>query len=292
MNAFKLYSLIALLVLGLGINYQEAQAQVLKGLGKKIEDKVNRRIQQKVDRTIDKGLDKVEETAESSIKDANSSKKSNDGVSGILDQMMNKNNDVKLEDKYDFVTNVEYDYIEVKNNKEKNLASATMWYSKSDYLGMTNSAAKNMFILMDRGNFVTFMEDQKTYLVMSADMFANIIDEEIEDNTTPPISKKIGTENLLGYNCTIYQITTDENDIKIWLAEDLKYGNGNFMGAFANVLKKKNMNLPNSKDLEGGTVLKMETTIKSEKSTIIMEAKKINQHNKTLSTKEYKTLGS
>lgn len=71
----KSFLCIGLILFYLGVGGNLVEAQILKGLGKKLERKVEQRVENKADRQIDKALDKVDQKADESINDALSKKK-------------------------------------------------------------------------------------------------------------------------------------------------------------------------------------------------------------------------
>lgn len=59
--------IIASVLLGFLMAFQDAQAQILKGFGKKLEQKIEQRIERKADRQVDKVLDKADKKTDESL---------------------------------------------------------------------------------------------------------------------------------------------------------------------------------------------------------------------------------
>jgi cell division protein ZapA (FtsZ GTPase activity inhibitor) len=63
----KIHWLLTILIVGFSVS---AEAQVLKGFGKKLEKKIEQRIERKADRQVDKALDKADKKTDESIESA------------------------------------------------------------------------------------------------------------------------------------------------------------------------------------------------------------------------------
>lgn len=63
----KLFFFLAIPMLCLVAGTKVAEAQILKGFGKKLEKKIEQRIENKADRQVDKALDKADKKSDESI---------------------------------------------------------------------------------------------------------------------------------------------------------------------------------------------------------------------------------
>lgn len=264
-----------------------AEAQIWKNaekkIGKKIEQKASQRAERKVDKAIDKTLDEVEEAPkkkgdQSSDSDNKPTSQPTVNIPGV-----NKSN-VALPEKYTFKIGITY---EVKDDASKSKHNEmTTWYGDEILIGV--EAEKSSFLIMDikRNALVTFMEASKMYMTISNDFSGAIPADETNDTNPDFKIEKIGTEKILGYNCTIYKITTEEGVSKVWYTNDLKVGYNNYMAAMYQS-KKKPKQMP---AITEGVMLKMENTEKGSKKTSTMIATTVNKNGKTLVVSDYKPM--
>lgn len=275
-----------------------SSAQILKGLGRKIEKKLenetNRRVERRIDRTIDKSMDKVEQSVEDAV--------TSDGNSGSSDQQKNapsnqssssaaravfsgaSTNNVQLLDSYTFDLGISY---EIHSGKDE--VHTTMWFGDADYLGMTADVGHHVFVIMYDGHMISFMQNQKTYMVMSG-MVDQIVDaaaNEAENSAGQFTINKIGSERVLDYACDIYEIKSDEFHSKLWLAQDAGLSTRNFMGALSSFSQRSPVRLPNAIPGAGGLMLRMEGRNPNDNETIIMEAVAITKEERVINTAEY-----
>ncbi|HMR18306.1 MAG TPA: DUF4412 domain-containing protein [Sphingobacterium sp.] len=277
---------------------QTSEAQVLKGLGKKLEKKVeqqiNNRVERQADKAINKGMDKVENATEDVIKgNANKRSKSTETTSAKKKPYdFRSNSDVILADTYDFTLGVTY---QTQSGKGKAVETA-MWFGGADYIGMSVAQEEDMFMIMHGANMIAFMEKEKSYMVLGGGITAGILGsavEEAEDNTFDEefSIKKIGSERILNYNCDVYEAKTSEYTTKLWLTTELGVDAGHFMRAFGQLTKIGKGSLPNLQNQAGGILLKMEGKSLKDKDTMKMQATSINKQGKSINTKDYKSFG-
>lgn len=281
---------------------QETDAQILKGLGKKIEKKVeqqvNRRVDRRVDNAINKGMDKAEDAAAGAIEGSNSKSEKSDEVNGTRSTIGNlgvlmDNSNVSPAGSYDFTLGVTYD---IRNGNDKPMET-TMWFGGEEYIGMSTSMENNMFMIMHNENMIAFMEKEKNYMVIGGGMIGDIVNAAAEESSDDYEAEnfsieKIGTERILNYNCDVYELKSSEYTNKIWLTQDLNTEAGNFMKAFSALVKSDNVKkLPNMQNDAGGILLKMEGMSIKDNEVMIMEATAINKQGLQFNTSEYTRFG-
>lgn len=263
-----------------------------KKIGKKIEQKASDRAERKIDKAIDKSLDKIEEApsgnqpseqpSEENQKAPAPAQTPSASVPGIGIANVN------LPEKYTFKIGVTYETKE-DASKNKKPQIITTWYGDEQYMGM--EADKSNFVVLDakRSAMITFMEEAKMYLAISSD-FTNVqTKEKNEVKEKAPSVEKIGSEKVLGYDCTIYQITTEDGVTKVWYTRDLKVGYSNFMAAMAQSSKKqKEKYMVN--DIAEGVMMKMESQEKGSNKVMTMIATSINKNGLSFSTSDYKPM--
>ncbi len=311
--------------------YQSADAQIWKNMGGKVKDKLERqadkRLEQKIDKTIDKGFDKAEQGTEDAVKgnknksgkpqsspestgeddmpfDLNSILSGSGGMDlGNLENVMNAMNaDVKLPSTYNFNLGISYSTSFTEDGKKKDINNAmTIWYSPKDYAGISTDMDVSTFMVMDQGYMISFMEKEKTYTAINPEAFAGMLgtavsDDDDDDGSIPDI-KKIGSEKILGYNCTIYEVKDkdDEGTAKIWLTNELQAEGASyikamsgFAGKMGGKINTKGLSKIHS-DIIYGTMMKIETH--DEEGISVIQAEEVIKSGKTIDTKQYKKLG-
>lgn len=312
-----LYPLLTIFLLSLLPDM--AAAQIWKDFGKKvekkIEDQASRRLERKVDKTIDKGMDKVEQAADDAVKGDGKTPAAKEPAKGQTTGSVAKGNskttdaatpaekqtipdlqaaaaNVSISESYDFPLGISYDMqTDAKNSRQ----STTMWFGKEDYIGMSVSAQKDMFMVMQNSNMVTFMLKQKKYMALGSGMMKGVLNtaaEEAskEDKVEDFSIKKIGTEKILNYNCDVYEVKSSEYTTKIWLTQDLGVEGTHFMSAFS-MMAKSQRKFPDIRNQAGGLMLKMEGKSTKDKDTMLMEATQIHSEGFKFNTSGYSSLG-
>lgn len=285
MNKILLFVIIICSLVG-----KSAEAQIWKNIekkvGKKIEQQADRRLERKIDKTIDKGFDKLEDAAESkSTKPA--SKPANEKDYNEAIRTIGGSNEVILEDVYNFKIGVTYQV--VTSNKKNKAQNMTMWISDKDYIGMNTAAQKSMFMIMDKGRMIAFMEDKKTYMSLGAGLTDALIKEAEnqaeEDDDLNVKFEKTGIETLLGYACDVYKVTTADGVSRIWIAPSI--GVSGFMKSFAAM--SRNSKIP-THGPASGMLLKMESNDTKSGEIFTMTATEIQKTPKILNTSNYKSM--
>lgn len=278
-------------------SFSSSQAQIWKNMGKKLEKKIenqaSKRLERKIDKTIDKGFDKAEETAEDAVKkDGNkddAKKTKNDSPTGVSDKK-------PLASVYNFPIGVTYDMVKKGGKKDEKLPSTTMWLSADDYVGMSSSVQKDMFMVMDGEQMIAFMEQKKTYMVLGSGLFGQLGQSVMEETEREPAQdytiNQVGSEQLLGYPCTIYEITSANQTSRIWITESLSIEGSGFMGALSYLFKSTKSSMPDlTKAPTAGVMMKMETTDSSSAETIRMEATAVHTDGKEVRSGDYQSMG-
>ncbi len=294
--------LCALLVVSLTGLPEVSSAQIWKNLGKKLEKKVedqaSRRLERKIDEAIDKGMDKAEEAAEGAVKSegkGGSVGSGNMSNSGNQTFTIGGDSKVSISDVYDFKLGVTYD---IRNEENKKPMETTMWFggSDSDYIGMSVPMQKEVFMVMQGANMVTFMLDQKKYMALGSGMADGILgaaveeaSDEIDEEESFSI-RKIATERILSYECDVYEMISPEYTTKLWLTRDLDIEMGHFMSAFSTLVKSGGK-FPTMQHDVGGLLLKMEGKSTADKGMMIMEATAVDLQGMQFDTSGYTNFG-
>jgi len=285
-----------------------AHAQVLKNLGKRVEQKVenqaNRRIERRIDRAIDKGMDKVEHGVEDAVKgDGNkpqaASKPSQMGTpsnAAVSTESLFGGSNIAVKDEYKFMLGVSYDMTSTENNKKEQLPGTTLWLSGENYMGVGTAMQQGIFMVMDEGGMITFMENDKRYLAMSADMVGKMAETaaqqaDVEVDASDYTFSRIGSEKILGQPCEIYEVKSEDAHTRIWITQALGVDVGGFGSAFSSFMKNSPAKIPNLSEQPAGVLLKMESTLVESGQQVTMEATEIHRDGKTFSTAGYQRFG-
>lgn len=156
MKAGMLRSMLAVAIFSL-LAKNEAEAQIIKKLGKKIENKTNRRIDRKVDETIDKGLDKAE-------KNGNSTSKKKESTTKEAEENEAQNNSAssgfKVNTRFDFVAGDKV--IAVDDFSRVNVGDfPTQWYTNGSGEVVSIDGHSDKWLEL-KGNFTYYPEFIKT----------------------------------------------------------------------------------------------------------------------------------
>ena len=308
-------------------NPDQAQGQIWKNMGKKIEKKVedqaSRRLERKIDQAIDKGFDSVENAADEAVRSDNKPKSEDTKAGGESAQpsqatgassttttdtpsadaiykalgIQNSANAAPLTGTYDFKVGVTYETtVSSQKSKEKN-PGFTLWISENPYMGMATDANNSMFMVMDGEKMITFMEQNKTYMVLGGAMFQGAVAaaaEEAENDSNPSdfSISKVGTEKILGYDCDVYEMKSDETVATVWLTNALGVSPGSaFMSSFSTLMKNNKTQLPSNFNQAAGVMLKMESKNTKDQEEISLVATQISQNGKSIDASQYKSMG-
>lgn len=269
---------------------QSATAQIWKNfekkVGKKIEQQADRRLEKKVDKAIDKGFDKIEESTEikPNEKPDEGKKQGGDNKDPGAVPGSSATNAAPVAGTYRFSMGVTY-RMESSDKKEK-MPSTSVWISDGAYIGMASDMQKSMFMVMDEGRMIAFMEDKKTYMTLGSGVASTIMNEAQKNTTDEKVEfEKVGTETIAGYPCDIYRMTTSDTEARIWVAPSIEVSG--FMKSFAAITR--NSRIPADAPASG-LLLKMESKDKKGE-TFTMTATEIHRDPKIINTSEYKGMG-
>lgn len=286
-----------------------ADAQILKNLGRKVEKKVENQINRRVERRIDKAIDKTFDTVEEGVDDAvkgdgqntssQTTTKTDGSSSGSIGSLFGGSQNVAIKDQYTFVVGVSYDMTSTEGTTVEKLPGTTLWLSNEAYIGMASQMQQGMFMVMDEGGMITFMEDQKRYMAMSANamgQLAGAAAEQAEFETPDDVEysfKRVGSEAILGLPCEIYEIQTDESKARVWITQAVDIPTGAYGMALASLsqMQRGKSQLPDLSSQPSGLMLKMESTDQGTGQQIVMEAIAVHRDGKTFQTAGYQSLG-
>lgn len=274
-----------------------AEAQIWKNagkkIGKKIEQKADQRLEKKVDKAIDKTLDEVEEAPNAASKPKNEEASETPNASASTPNLQGLGAigmvEVNLPSSYQFDVGVTYTTQEGKKKSNE----MTIWYSNKPF--MATEIENNIFSVMDINQkaMISFMQESNMYMAISTDFssFVTNTDQKIEDNDQNATIEKVGTENILGYNCDKYKFTSDDTEGYIWYTNELKVNYSNFFMAFAQTFQKgKNKNQDNFNGMPYGVMMKMESIDKKSKKTSSFIATTVHANGKKFNTSGYTPL--
>lgn len=300
---WPLWGTVSLVFALVALNPLSADAQILRNLGKRVEQKVeeqaNRRIERQVDKAIDRTMDKVEQGVEDAVK-GEGKPAGQSGTDGQGNPTMSMGSifggaDIVVKDQYKFALGVSYDMTSIDGSKEEQLPGTTLWLSNDSYVGVGSAMQQNMFMVIDSSGMITFMEDQKRYMAMGAGMIEQISGqaaEQAEAADTDYTFSRVGAENVLGLACDIYEVRSDDAQVRVWVTEALDMPAGGLGSAFASLARQGKTPLPaNLRAQPPGMMLKMESTDPETGQRVRMEATEIHRDGKTLNTADYQRFG-
>jgi len=260
------------------------QSQLLRKLEKKVQQKVEDQATKRADKKLDESINSIFDQAEGSL--AN----------------MGKNKDgspIVLPGAYQFDMGITYQLKSSQKGKQEKMPETTLWFGNDAYTGMSTSAQKNYFMVMDQGNMITLMQDSKTYMALGGGFLdglagaaagdQDVLEAESNSEQSVPEFKKVGTESILGKTCTIYEMEDADSKSRIWVSE-MKSQTGSFMAAFAQITKDAKWTQHALAEATG-MVLKVVSTDKKSKDVVEMEAVRLHEDGLRIETAGYKTMG-
>lgn len=154
---------------------------------------------------------------------------------------------------YDF----EWEYQLNMETKDGNVDLTYFLKEDAPYFGMRVPQAENMFMVLDMNRKLSIMylsSEENNFI--TASKIDNIVDseEEIDDPYKNSELKKIGTKNILGYECQGYESETEEHKFTFYLTKEAPI-------SFTNMYNDEKSNIPqgwNADWLEDGDALMME----------------------------------
>lgn len=285
-----------------------ADAQIWKNLGRKIEKKVeeqaSRRAERRIDKAIDKGFDKVEQTADDAVKGSGKAAdgKSNAGgaarssdMSVMSSILSGSGETANIKDLYEFDLAITY---ELKDKPSAKPVNMSMALGKGEYMGMSTEAQGSpaMFMILDEGQMSTFMLEQQKYMVIGSGVTDQMLAaaaehvEEEDDSAADVSIRKVGSERILNYACDIYEMTTDDGTVRVWLTQELGLAGNHFLSSFS-ALMRNNGNMPQMGSQVGGMLLKMEAKDQRGRNTTSMVAIDVNDNGFSFNTTGYSPIG-
>jgi hypothetical protein len=115
--------------------------------------------------------------------------------------------------------------------------------------------------------------------------------QKTTDQKAPEVKiRKTGkSENVLGYKCDQYEITSKDSKTLVWITTELGVGYSNLMSSLSMMMKTGGgLSLPDTKGMTNGVMLKMEGTDLSNNKTIQLVAKSVNKDGMLIKTAGYK----
>ncbi|WP_081208435.1 DUF4412 domain-containing protein [Salegentibacter sediminis] len=254
------------------------EAQFLKKLKEKVEKKVEHavteNISDKAAHEANKSLNKMWET---------------DLKNSPIPMGANRVDISEVPNAYNF--NWEYQLnMETKDGK---VDMTYLLEENAPYFGMRMPQAEGMFMVLDMDRKLSIM-----YFSSGDNNF--ITASKIEDLTNPEDDtnpyenselKKIGTKNILGYECQGYETETEEHKFTFYLTQEAPI-------SFANMYSDKNSNIPkgwNANWLEDGDALMMEMQMLDKKNpdrNVNMRCTGLEQKSFTITKENYAALGA
>lgn len=263
-----------------------AEAQILNRLKKKAQDAAERKAEEKLAEQVQQMAEQMVEKSWQSIFGEMNADSLNGGA---LPFSLNSN--VKTEDAYTFdtITTMEIQSIP-KYGQPEPPVTMDMHFNKNEMYTGTKFSSEEMkkdngdlFIIYDLKNSAMIMlmgKDQDKFSFaydwkqpLEAESLAkNQPEEEINWDKAENWHnyKKMGTKNILGYNCDGYRSENEKQVVDVWISRDADFGMSNLFKANANA-KQLRGKIPEeypegmimqmiSEDLESGDKMIMNVT--------------------------------
>lgn len=297
---------VLFLALFMPLSFSTAQGQIWNNIGSKVNDKLKKKadqkIEQKIDQSIDKSFDKTEKKIEESFQKGDDSTNESEIPKG-MDLSSIFGGTPELRDEYKFDFGVTYKITSTNSKgKAQDVPAMTMWMAESGVSGI-HTVEQNTTMIMDmaKETMVIIQEKDKTYMAIKSNMKA--ASEQIlkasehaanEDNEEIPADvkiEKIGSEKILGYNCDIYKITSNDSESKVWTTQDIDFDYSKMVGGFSNSFGGKKSSIPTVKGMPMGMMLKVITIDNNSKETMTMEATEVFKNGTNIKMSNYKKMG-
>lgn len=291
-------SVACMLLLVIGVPL-ESEAQILRNLTKRLEEKIEseatRRAERKIDQAVNKSFDKLEESASSAFKGIQFDQNQIDAMVGAMSA------DVTLKDTYDFNLGITYETKVTDGNSEDAETTMTMWFSDDSYIGMdVDGGNERMLSVLDEDHVVVFMKDKKTYMAIGSAMFeamGQMAEEHIQDAVNEPDEEfsftRLPDETILGQRCKVYQVRSEESESRVWYTEDLGVDMLKSFSKSLSTLTRQDMTQKMPSGMEGaaGVMMKMEARDLNSGEVMTMEAKTIHRNGTMIKSADYKRAG-
>lgn len=200
-----------------------------------------------------------------------------------------------LPESFDFGLGITYSVTTSKKGDVKKGEDLGVWFSNGDYTGIETANRKGFFMVMDikSQKMITLLMDQKMAMVMDiAKMTKKVKDQAPNQKPSDIKVTKTGKATVLGYTCDIYQVDSDQTRSQIWITTQLGGGMMEFAKGLAAILQSGPLSIhyPELKGIDGGVMLKMETTDKKSGNLTLMEAIAVDKDGKKIGTSDYKAM--
>ena len=225
------------------------EAQFLKKLKEKVEKKVEHavteNISNKAAREADKSLNKMWDTK---LKNS------------PIPMGANRVDISEVPQSYDF----NWEYQLNMETKDGNIDMTYLLKEDAPYFGMRMPQAEGMFMVLDMNNKLSIMyfsSGENNFI--TASKIDDLMSNEEETNPYKDTElKKIGTKNILGYECQGFEAETEEHKFTFYLTQEAPI-------SFTNMYSAEKSNIPkgwNANWLEEGDALMMEMQMVDKKN--------------------------
>lgn len=282
---------------------QPTEAQLLKNLEKKVQDKLKQKVQKDVENSVDKKVDqaydslKIDATDvlrkdaspnESSIQENTepTSNQANEMMKSILGGM----NDAKYKNTYSFPLNAKISYQTFKNGKAAQEETMVHYYA-DDAIMIETDKNTNTMILYDFASNSMLMIDtkKKTLQPMSLDFLQKIgkgskiqsPDDKPSNFSFHPTGK---TKSIAGYSCKEYESSTLEGESLIWFTNSLDFDYTTYLKNFSKILGNDMNDMPNG----FGYVMEMTDFDKDGTKNMFMQVQSVDKKSEVVNTDDYK----
>ncbi|MGM0931930.1 MAG: DUF4412 domain-containing protein [Bacteroidota bacterium] len=226
-----------------------AEAQFLKNLKKKVEQKVEEKVTEnianKAASEAEKSLNKMWET---------------DLKNSPIPMGANRVDISEVPQSYDF----NWEYQLNMETRDGNIDMTYLLKEDAPYFGMRMPQAESMFMILDMDRKLSIMyfgSGENNFI--TASKIDNLTNPEDETNPYENAElKKIGTKNILGYECQGYETETEEHKFTFYVTQEAPI-------SFANMYSDEKSNIPkgwNADWLEDGDALMMEMQMVDKKN--------------------------
>ena len=254
------------------------EAQFLKKLKEKVEKKVEHavteNISNKAAREANKSLNKMWDTK---LKNSPIPMGANRVDIGEVPQTYNFN--------WEYQLNME--------TKDGDMDMTYLLKEDAPYFGIKMPQAEGMFMVMDMTNQLSvmyFSSGKNKFITASKIEDLNNLEEESNPYQDTEL-KKIGTKNIMGYECQGYQAETEEHKFTFYVTQDAPI-------SFANMYNAEKSNIPkgwNADWLNDGDALMMEMQMvdkNNAKHNVNMRCTGLEKKSFSINKKDYAALGS
>ena len=269
---------ISILVLAFLFIGSPVNAQFLKKLKKKIEEKVENTATENISNQAAKETDKTLNNMWESTMDGNM----NIGIN-MVDYS-------EIPDTYPF----SWEYEMTLESRDGNTQLTYLFEEDADYLGTVIDQDKSKMIMVfdPSSNLSTmFMDNEGSKMVMATKISLDSEDVEELSQYEKMEFTEIGKKKILGYNCTGYRMENEEYIVTAYLTEDTDL-------SFANMFQSKgNPKIPKSVDAEwfkkysDGLMLEMEVIDKKKpKDNMKMYCTALTKKNFKINKSDYESM--